>query len=149
MRKCGKIKGSNQSEETALPKGRVVWSIGTAIVSSLICRWSAKLGEPTDIQKGLAADCAVNMLITLPAAENIDSFLWALQLITGEWQGGGTVYCMPPLKALNNDVRRNLLGACRSKAYFTANEKPPLGSTAAATHRRTNAGKCCAGRRKS
>ena len=126
----------------------------------LICRWfSEKLGEPTDIQQKAWPQIArgEHVLITAPtgSGKTLTAFLWALQqLITGEWQGGETrVLYVSPLKALNNDVRRNLLGPLQElKQYFAANNEkfPPYGFLpAAATHRRTNAGKCCAGRRKS
>lgn len=97
----------------------------------LICRWfSEKLGEPTDIQQKAWPQIArgEHVLITAPtgSGKTLTAFLWALQqLITGEWQGGETrVLYVSPLKALNNDVRRNLLGPLQElKQYFAANNE--------------------------
>ena len=54
-----------------------------------------------------------HVLITAPtgSGKTLASFLWAInQLATGEMQGGRTrVLYVSPLKALNNDIQRNLL----------------------------------------
>ncbi|MDQ5984943.1 MAG: ATP-dependent RNA helicase DbpA [Syntrophus sp. SKADARSKE-3] len=82
----------------------------------LLATWfTRRLGVPTDIQarawpkiiKGSHA------LITAPtgSGKTLAAFLWAInQLVTGAWSTGQTrVLYVSPLKALNNDIRRNLL----------------------------------------
>jgi len=82
----------------------------------LIRKWFAeKVGTPTDIQVRAWPRIAKgeHVLITAPtgSGKTLTAFLWALQkLITGDWTGGRVrVLYVSPLKALNNDVRRNLL----------------------------------------
>lgn len=83
----------------------------------LIARWFVKrLGEPTDIQEKaweLIAD-GEHCLITAAtgSGKTLASFLWAIsELASGNWELGQTrVIYVSPLKALNNDIRRNLLG---------------------------------------
>ena len=81
----------------------------------LISGWfQQKVGEPTDIQlqswprivKG------EHVLISAPtgSGKTLTAFLWAInQLITGNWESGDTkVLYVSPLRALNNDIQRNL-----------------------------------------
>jgi ATP-dependent Lhr-like helicase len=82
----------------------------------LVARWFAEsIGKPTDIQSKAWREIASggHLLATAPtgSGKTLAAFLWALnQLITGTWQGGTTrVLYISPLKALNNDIRRNLL----------------------------------------
>jgi ATP-dependent Lhr-like helicase len=53
------------------------------------------------------------VLVTAPtgSGKTLAAFLWALnRLITGKWTGGRVrVLYVSPLKALNNDIERNLL----------------------------------------
>ena len=51
----------------------------------------------------LDVSCVVSLLLA--------AFLWAInELVRGEWKNGTTrVIYISPLKALNNDIRRNLL----------------------------------------
>ncbi len=86
----------------------------------LVGRWFAeKVGTPTDIQ--LQAWPRIvkgeHVLITAPtgSGKTLTAFLWALQkLISGDWPGGRVrVLYVSPLKALNNDVQRNLLKPLR------------------------------------
>ena len=55
-----------------------------------------------------------NVLAVAPtgSGKTLCAFLWSLQqLLTGAWETGATrVLYVSPLKALNNDIRRNLLG---------------------------------------
>ena len=82
----------------------------------LIRSWFLEsLGPPTAVQ--LAAWEEVrkgrHLLVTAPtgSGKTLAAFLWAInQLVTGAWSRGGTrVLYISPLRALNNDVRRNLI----------------------------------------
>jgi len=82
----------------------------------LIGRWFAeRVGTPTDVQAKAWPEIAEgrHVLVTAPTGtgKTLTAFLWAInQLVTGEWELGGVrVLYVSPLKALNNDVRRNLL----------------------------------------
>jgi len=83
----------------------------------LIERWFRKqVGTPTAIQ-ALAWPIIAggeHVLLTAPtgSGKTLTAFLWALnQLVTGRWPAGATrVLYVSPLKALNTDIRRNLLG---------------------------------------
>ncbi len=92
----------------------------------LLRKWFAeRVGEPTDIQVQAWPRVAKgeHVLITAPtgSGKTLTAFLWALQkLITGDWPGGRVrVLYVSPLKALNNDVQRNLLKPLQElHAYF-------------------------------
>lgn len=82
----------------------------------LIGRWfTERIGQPTDIQQQawplIAA--ARHVLITAPtgSGKTLTAFLWAInQLVTGEWETGcAKILYVSPLKALNNDIHRNLI----------------------------------------
>ncbi len=82
----------------------------------LIRSWFAsRLGEPTDIQQKTWPEIAGGRHVLVTAAtgsgKTLAAFLWSLnQLITGAWPGGQVrVLYVSPLKALNTDVRKNLL----------------------------------------
>lgn len=81
----------------------------------LIRKWFAdSLGAPTDIQAKAWPEIAAgkHALITAPtgSGKTLTAFLWSInQLVTGAWGLGQTrVLYVSPLKALNNDIRRNL-----------------------------------------
>jgi len=81
----------------------------------LIGKWfTARLGAPTDIQARSWPIIARggHALVTAPtgSGKTLTAFLWAInQLVTGAWDRGRTrVLYVSPLKALNNDIRRNL-----------------------------------------
>ncbi len=81
----------------------------------LIQDWFAsKYQQPTDIQAKSWPLIASNqnVLITAPtgSGKTLTAFLWAInQLVTGQWPTERTrVLYISPLKALNNDIRRNL-----------------------------------------
>jgi ATP-dependent Lhr-like helicase len=86
----------------------------------LIRQWfSEKVGKPTDIQEKSWPEIAEgrHVLVTAPTGcgKTLAAFLWALnQLIIGAWPRGTVrVLYISPLKALNNDVQRNLLKPLR------------------------------------
>lgn len=81
----------------------------------LIRKWfSERMGSPTDIQTQAWPVIAAggHALVTAPtgSGKTLTAFLWAInQLISGAWGAGQTrVLYVSPLKALNNDIRRNL-----------------------------------------
>jgi len=92
----------------------------------LIQEWfRQKYKIPTDIQEEGWKEISRggHTLMTAPtgSGKTLAAFLWSLnQLITGEWPSGTVrVLYISPLKALNNDVRRNLLVPLEElKTYF-------------------------------
>ena len=81
----------------------------------LVRRWfEEQVGNPTDIQERAWPVIAKNehSLITAPtgSGKTLTAFLWALnQLLSGAWDRGGLrVLYISPLKALNNDIQKNL-----------------------------------------
>jgi ATP-dependent helicase Lhr and Lhr-like helicase len=82
----------------------------------LIRSWfSERLGTPTEVQLRTWTEVmrGRHVLVTAPtgSGKTLAAFLWAInQLLTGAWPRGATrVLYISPLRALNNDVRRNLL----------------------------------------
>ncbi len=82
----------------------------------LIQRWfTEKFGQPTDVQKKVWPKVSKghHLLITAPtgSGKTLSAFLWGLnQLITGEWLPGAVrILYVSPLRALNNDIKINLL----------------------------------------
>ncbi len=105
-----------------------------ALFHPLIQKWFIeRLGAPTDIQTKAWPEIARgrHALVTAPtgSGKTLTAFLWAInQLVTGAWGPGQTrVLYISPLKALNNDIRRNLtLPLAELAAYFQeANETFP------------------------
>lgn len=92
----------------------------------LIQQWFAsKYKTPTDIQERGWKEISngSHTLMTAPtgSGKTLAAFLWSInQLITEEWPGGMVrVLYISPLKALNNDVRRNLIEPLEElKTYF-------------------------------
>lgn len=83
----------------------------------LVRRWfTERVGEPTDVQAAAWPRIAggEHLLVTAPtgSGKTLTAFLWALdRLVRGDWPEGATsVLYVSPLKALNNDIQRNLLG---------------------------------------
>ncbi|MDI9584284.1 MAG: DEAD/DEAH box helicase [Acidobacteriota bacterium] len=81
----------------------------------LVANWfRERIGTPTDVQTEAWPVIASgeHVLVTAPtgSGKTLTAFLWALnQLITGEYpEGQCSVLYISPLKALNNDIRRNL-----------------------------------------
>ncbi|MGB3561453.1 MAG: DEAD/DEAH box helicase [Thermoanaerobaculia bacterium] len=88
-----------------------------AVFHPLVAQWfRERLGTPTEVQSGSWPRIAAggHVLITAPtgSGKTLTAFLWALnQLLTGAWSGGRVrVLYVSPLRALNNDIQRNLLG---------------------------------------
>ncbi len=88
-----------------------------ALFHPLIRAWfGERFGTPTDVQEDSwrAIGERRHVLLTAPtgSGKTLAAFLWAInQLATGSWTGGAVrVLYVSPMKALNNDVRRNLEG---------------------------------------
>ena len=82
----------------------------------LIANWfKSQIGTPTDIQQKAWPHIIAgeHVLVTAPtgSGKTLTAFLWAInQLTTGTWGPGRIrVLYVSPLKALNTDIRRNLL----------------------------------------
>ncbi len=77
--------------------------------------FSEQLGRPTRAQQLAwpAIAAGQHVLLTAPtgSGKTIAAFLWSIQqLATGAWEPGRTrVVYVSPLRALNNDIQRNLL----------------------------------------
>ena len=77
--------------------------------------FTRRYGEPTEIQIQAWPTIAAgqHLLATAPtgSGKTLAAFLWSLnQLLTGKWESGQVrVLYVSPLKALNNDIQRNLL----------------------------------------
>jgi ATP-dependent helicase Lhr and Lhr-like helicase len=91
-------------------------SFSADLFHPLVARWFARqVGVPTAIQKKVWPMIAGgrHVLVTAPtgSGKTLAAFLWALdRLIRGGWDGGQTrILYVSPLKALNNDIRRNLI----------------------------------------
>ena len=82
----------------------------------LINQWfREQVGRPTDVQEQAWPVIArgEHVLVTAPtgSGKTLTAFLWALnQFVSGAWDVGTTrVLYISPLKALNNDIQRNLI----------------------------------------
>lgn len=91
----------------------------------------SSVGSPTEIQKlawPAIAD-GEHVLITAPtgSGKTLTAFLWSLhQFVSGRYPlGSCSVLYVSPLKALNNDIQRNLLGPLEQiRAVFKAHGEP-------------------------
>ncbi|HTG01750.1 MAG TPA: DEAD/DEAH box helicase [Nitrospirota bacterium] len=89
---------------------------GLSLFHPLIQKWfSENIGTPTDVQEQAWPEIAKggHVLVTAPTGcgKTLTAFLWGVnQLVTHAWPTGNVrVLYISPLKALNNDVQRNLL----------------------------------------
>ena len=97
----------------------------------LIRKWFREsVGTPTDIQFQAWPEIALgkHVLITAPtgSGKTLTAFLWSInQLVTGAWEPGRPrVLYISPLKALNNDVQRNLISPIDElKTFFLRSEE--------------------------
>ena len=131
-----------------------------ALFHPLIAAWfRERVGAPTDAQAMAWPRIAAgeHVLVTAPtgSGKTLTAFLWALnQLITGEYQDGQcSVLYISPLKALNNDIRRNLLTPlARAGSPLRGTRANPFRASArkhaAAIPRRKSAAACSAIRRR-
>ena len=82
----------------------------------IVARWfRERIGEPTEVQtqSWQQVSAGGHVLITAPtgSGKTLAAFLWAInQLVTGQLATGYTsILYISPLRALNNDIQRNLL----------------------------------------
>ena len=103
----------------------------------LVASWFAEsIGLPTDLQMAAWPQISAgeHVLITAPtgSGKTMAAFLWAInELIAGKWPLGRiSVLYVSPLKALNNDIRKNLMRPLSElRAVFSGSGEhfPPLG----------------------
>ncbi len=86
-----------------------------SLFNPVIAEWFAsKYKEPTEIQKKawpvIAEGCHILLTAPTGSGKTLTAFLWAIdRLLSGVWESGTTrVLYVSPLRALNNDIRRNL-----------------------------------------
>ncbi|MDP8242570.1 MAG: DEAD/DEAH box helicase [Candidatus Hinthialibacter antarcticus] len=99
-----------------------------SLFSPLVQTWFAEqLGEPTEVQErgwpGIVSGRHVIATAPTGSGKTLAAFLWAIdQLLTGAWPCGELqVIYISPLKALNNDIQRNLLSPLQElRARMTA-----------------------------
>lgn len=101
----------------------------------IVRRWFLdRFDQPTGVQREVWPRVAAgeHVLATAPtgSGKTLAAFLWAIdQLLTGRWSGGQVrVLYISPLRALNSDVRRNLLEPLRELQAGFAREAAPCAS---------------------
>ena len=87
----------------------------------LVRAWFAeRVGTPTEVQRlawpRIAAGAHLLAAAPTGSGKTLAAFLWAIdRLLTRAWEPGAIrVLYVSPLRALNNDVRRNLLSPSRN-----------------------------------
>ncbi|MCU0844328.1 MAG: DEAD/DEAH box helicase [Spirochaetes bacterium] len=109
-----------------------VHSSSLASFHPLIRKWfEGRFGAPTPVQAAawtrITSDAHV--LVTAPtgSGKTLAAFLWGIdRMVSGSWSTGQTrVLYVSPLRALNNDIRRNLIAPLGElAALFTAEHQP-------------------------
>lgn len=106
----------------------------------LIRRWfEERFGEPTPVQAAAWPRIAsgAHVLVTAPtgSGKTLAAFLWGIdRMVSGAWSTGQTrVLYISPLRALNNDIRRNLMIPLEELAALFAAEGEPFPSIRALT----------------
>jgi ATP-dependent Lhr-like helicase len=106
----------------------------------LVARWFTEtFGTPTRVQSEAwqAIAGGGHVLLTAPtgSGKTLAAFLWALdRLMAGHWTGGCTrVVYVSPLKALNNDVQRNLIIPLQALRLFSEQNGRPFHRIGVAT----------------
>ncbi len=96
-----------------------------SIFHPLIARWFAtEVGEPTEVQEKAWAEIAggSHVLVSAPTGtgKTLAAFLWGIdRLATGAWPAGKVrILYVSPLKALNNDIQKNLLSPLERLSRF-------------------------------
>lgn len=112
----------------------------TDLFHPLIRRWfSERVGEPSEVQRRAweTVSRGRNALISAPtgSGKTFMAFLWALdRLIAGAWPAGRTrVLYVSPLKALNNDIQKNLAAPLEELREYFAREGEPFPGIAVMT----------------
>lgn len=95
---------------------RAEWRAALAAFQPPVQEWFGEhFGRPTEVQALAWPRIAAgeHVLVTAPtgSGKTLTAFLWSLdQLLGGAWEGGRVrVLYVSPLRALNNDIQRNLL----------------------------------------
>ncbi len=108
-------------------------STSLSLFHPLVQEWfEKKYQTPTDIQndgwREIAAGAHTLMTAPTGSGKTLAAFLWSLnRLITGDWPAGTVrVLYISPLKALNNDVRRNLKAPLAELKTFFEERAPPF-----------------------
>ncbi|MCP4601245.1 MAG: DEAD/DEAH box helicase [Proteobacteria bacterium] len=100
----------------------------------IVSKWfQDRFAEPTKAQNLAWPEIAngKNVLVTAPtgSGKTLTAFLWAIdRLARGEWEGGDIrVLYISPMRALNNDIRRNLKTPLEElgRAFLDAGETMP------------------------
>ncbi len=106
----------------------------------LVRQWfTERIGSPTDVQAAAWPRIAAgdDVLVTAPtgSGKTLTAFLWALdRLVSGDWPENSTsVLYISPLKALNNDIRRNLLTPLEELRQIFADAGAPFPNIRALT----------------
>ncbi len=107
--------------------------LALSVFHPLVRQWFIdRFAEPTGVQRAVWPRVAAgeHVLATAPtgSGKTLAAFLWAIdQLASGRWTGGQVrVLYISPLRALNNDVGRNLLEPLREMRSIFATAGEPF-----------------------
>ncbi|HET6486484.1 MAG TPA: DEAD/DEAH box helicase, partial [Spirochaetia bacterium] len=105
-----------------------------ALFHPIIAQWFLRtFGQPTDVQARAWPEIAdgSHVLVAAPTGtgKTLTAFLWGInQLVRGVWRPDAVrILYVSPLKALNNDIQRNLLVPLEqiTRAFEQAGERLP------------------------